>query len=131
MFAASPSFVETIKAAEPLFSVILGFFFFQEGTHLTTYLTLIPICGGVAIACMGNASYSLMGLLASAASNVGFASRSVFSKRFNKLFPGGLDEVSLFGYISKIGMYLFAVVMISMVILYVNYLLMRLRVINL
>ena len=52
---------------------------------------------------MGNANYSVMGLVASAASNVGFASRSVFSKRFNKLFPGALDEVSLFGYISNIG----------------------------
>jgi solute carrier family 35 protein E1 len=100
----SPSFVETIKAAEPLFSVLLGFFFFQEGTQLSTYLTLIPICGGVAIACVGNASYSLMGLIASAASNVGFASRSVFSKRLNKLHPGCLDEISLFGYISQIGL---------------------------
>lgn len=104
MCIVAPSFVETIKAAEPLFSVVLGFFFFQEGTALATYLTLIPVCGGVAIACVGNASYSLMGLIASAASNVGFAARSVFSKRLNKLHPGCLDEISLFGYISQIGL---------------------------
>ena len=82
---------------------MLGYFYFNEGTSLLTYLTLVPICGGVALSCMDNASFNLWGLVAAAISNIGFSSRSVVTKRMNKQFPREIDEVTLFGRISQLG----------------------------
>jgi solute carrier family 35 protein E1 len=102
----TPSFVETIKAAEPLSSVLLGYFYFNEGTSIMTYLTLVPICSGVALSCIDNISFSIWGLVSAAVSNLGFSSRSVLTKCLNKQYPSMIDEISLFATISQLGLVL-------------------------
>jgi solute carrier family 35 protein E1 len=102
----TPSFVETIKAGEPLSSVLLGYFYLNEGTSTLTYLTLIPICSGVALSCMDNTNFNVWGLVTAALSNLGFSSRSVLTKTLNKQFPSMMDEIALFARISQQGLFL-------------------------
>lgn len=59
----SASFAETVKSAEPLSSILLGHMFLNEGTYWTTYLTLIPICAGVAISSFHDESFNTLGIL--------------------------------------------------------------------
>jgi len=101
---APPSFAETVKAAEPISSVALGYFFFNEGTTPLTYATLLPICLGVGISCVDDATFHLWGFVTAALSNVCFSSRAVISKRLFSTFPGAIDEIQLFAYISRIGL---------------------------
>lgn len=97
------SFAETIKSAEPLSSVFLGYFFFNEGTSMMTYFTLLPICIGVGISCIDDVSFHLLGFLSAAASNFCFSSRAVLTKHMFKFNPQSMDETTLFSYISQIG----------------------------
>lgn len=101
---APPSFAETVKAAEPISSVALGYFFFNEGTTSLTYATLLPICLGVGISCVDDATFHLWGFINAALSNICFSSRAVISKRLFSTFPGAIDETQLFAYISRIGL---------------------------
>ena len=98
------SFAETVKSAEPLSSVFLGYFFYREGTSIHTYLSLIPICTGVAISCIDDLSFSLYGFLAAAASNFCFSGRAVLTKHLFRKFPNCIDEISMFAQISKVGL---------------------------
>jgi drug/metabolite transporter (DMT)-like permease len=92
----SASFAETVKAGEPISSVLIGLFFFHEGTTLPTYLTLIPICLGVGVSSMQDVSFDILGFLAAAASNICFSSRAVLTKyMFKTQHHGFMDEVSI------------------------------------
>lgn len=100
------SFAETIKSAEPLSSVFLGYFYFNEGNTLSTYLTLLPICMGVSISCMHDGSFGLLGFLCAATSNLCFSSRAVLTKHLFRVQKESItmDEVCLFTHISQIGL---------------------------
>jgi solute carrier family 35 protein E1 len=98
------SFAETVKSAEPLSSVFLGYFFYREGTSIQTYLSLIPICTGVAISCIDDLSFNFYGFLAAAASNFCFSGRAVLTKHLFRKFPNCIDEISMFAQISKVGL---------------------------
>jgi drug/metabolite transporter (DMT)-like permease len=100
----SASFAETVKSAEPVSSVALAYYYFNEGTTLPTYLTLIPICTGVAISCLHDDSFNLLGFTLAAASNICFSSRAVLAKKFFKQHVDGLDEINLFYHISTTGL---------------------------
>lgn len=102
----SASFAETIKSAEPLSSVILGYLYHNEGTSLLTYLTLIPICTGVAISCIDEISFVWSGFLSAAASNICFSGRAVLAKQLYRIYPGCVNEVDLFGQISRCGLFI-------------------------
>jgi solute carrier family 35, member E1 len=104
--AVTASFAETIKSAEPLSSVFLGYFYFNEGNTLSTYLTLLPICMGVSISCMHDGSFGLLGFLCAATSNLCFSSRAVLTKHLFRVQKESItmDEVCLFTHISQIGL---------------------------
>lgn len=76
------SFTHTIKALEPLFSVLFSFLFLKEAAHPIVLLTLLPIMGGVIGAAVSEASFNWMGFSSAMASNATFQSRNVLSKRF-------------------------------------------------
>jgi drug/metabolite transporter (DMT)-like permease len=99
------SFAETVKSAEPLSSVVLAYVVLREVESLPTYLCLLPICLGVAISCLHDDSFNLLGFACAAASNVCFSMRAVYAKRLLSHLPkGALDEVTLFGYVSVVGL---------------------------
>ena len=102
----SASFAETVKSAEPLSSVFLGYFYFNEGHTLSTYLTLLPICMGVGVSCMHDGSFGIIGFLCAAISNLCFSSRAVLTKHLFRTQKESivLDEVCLFTHISQIGL---------------------------
>lgn len=99
------SFAETVKSSEPITSVIFGYVFYSEFLSMKAYATLLPICIGVATSCFSNDDFSLSGFLLAALSNVFFSARAVLSKVLVKNHPEALNEISLFAYISGIGVF--------------------------
>ena len=105
----SASFAETVKSGEPISSVLIGLFYLQERASNRTYLTLLPICAGVAVSCIHDDAFGWWGFLSAAASNVCFSARAVLTKYLMRVQASSsssgsnLDEVSLFLHISNIG----------------------------
>jgi drug/metabolite transporter (DMT)-like permease len=112
------SFAETIKSSEPVSSVILGYYLLNEVASTWTYLTLLPICLGVALACLADYNFHLYGFLFALLSNFCFSYRAVIAKQLYHLAltlsassqtskattqDSSLDEIQLFHSISLIG----------------------------
>jgi len=74
------SFVHVVKAAEPVFAAILSAIFAGVVSAFPVYLSLLPVCAGVAIASAGELSFTWACFGAAMMSNLLFASRAVFSK---------------------------------------------------
>jgi len=98
------SSVETIKAGEPLTTVLLGLLLLKESYSSSTYLSLLPICGGVALACYNNDYFHAWSFALAMASNFCFSARSVYTKVLNASNVSGFDEVNLFYAISWRGL---------------------------
>ena len=98
------SFAETIKAAEPISSVLIGFIILNENNNWQTYASLIPICAGISISCKGEHKFQWMGFFFASLSNFCFSYRAVLSKHLFKLYSYQLDEITLFVYVSFIGL---------------------------
>ena len=87
------SFTHTIKAMEPLFSVVLSSMFLGDVPSAAVVLTLVPIVGGVAMASMTEMSFNWTGFLAAMGSNLTFQLRNVMSKKRMKAGgPGDAKE---------------------------------------
>lgn len=78
--AGTVSFAHIVKASEPFFSAAVSAIVFQRWMKPQVYATLLPVVGGVAYACLNDASFSVTALLAGLGSNVAFALRAVYSK---------------------------------------------------
>ncbi len=100
----SAGFAETIKSGEPISTILIGLFFFNEGTTVRTYLTLVPICLGVGLSCYHNEDFNVLGFVLAASSNVCFSSRAVLAKKLSIAHPDVTDEVNLFASISLYGL---------------------------
>ncbi|EKX43195.1 hypothetical protein GUITHDRAFT_158072 [Guillardia theta CCMP2712] len=74
------SFVHVVKAAEPVFAAVLSAIFAGSIMAFPVYLSLLPVCAGVAIASAGELSFTWACFGAAMMSNLLFASRAVFSK---------------------------------------------------
>lgn len=102
--------METVKAAEPLSTVVIGLLFMNEAYNAQTYIALMPICLGVAMACYNNDSFNAMGFLLAMGSNFCFSARAVYTKMLNSSHPNALSDIGLFNAISVAGlMFLFPV----------------------
>jgi len=97
--AVAVSFTHTIKAMEPLFSVLLSALFLGVPPTLLTVLSLLPIVGGVALASFTEASFSMWGFGTAMLSNLTFQSRNVLSKKL-MISKGGMDNIDLFSVIT-------------------------------
>ena len=102
--SVTAAFVETVKAAEPLSTVLIGRFYLKDSSSAVTYMTLLPICSGVALSCYSSTNFDALGLLSALGSNVCFSGRAVFAKVLNLGHPGMLDETNLFFAISLRGL---------------------------
>ncbi|RYH18448.1 hypothetical protein EON65_27190 [archaeon] len=81
LYAGSVSFTHVVKAAEPLFSAILSAVVMKSKLSVESYLSLMPIVVGVAIASMKEFSFSWVSLGAAMASNFFYQLRMVLSKQ--------------------------------------------------
>ena len=76
----SVGFAHVVKAAEPLFSALASRAVLGQRMDLRVYLSLIPVVGGVVLACAGSDEFSWPGLAYGMGSNAFFAMRGAVSK---------------------------------------------------
>jgi len=107
------SFVHTIKALSPLFTVI----FYRIGFHIhyspAVYVSLIPLTAGVMLACSSSVSVSnFSGFLCALGSTIIFVTQNVFSKKLLFNDPAAsskrLDKINLLFYSSSTAFFLMA-----------------------
>ena len=75
------SYAHTVKASMPIFTVVITRVALGTRHATLTYLSLLPIVGGVAVATLSEVSFDLMGLLTALAATCGFAVITIFSKQ--------------------------------------------------
>ncbi|CAK9046109.1 Glucose-6-phosphate/phosphate translocator 1 [Durusdinium trenchii] len=88
-FAGAVSFGHIVKASEPVVSSFLNFAFLGEVMPWQVYASLLPIIGGVGIASASELSFNWLCFGAAMGSNLGSASRAVYSK---KVMKGDIGE---------------------------------------
>lgn len=109
------SFAETIKSSEAISTTIISFFVIRghnDSWHV--YLSLLPICGGVALSCVSSGDYfNYTGFFLALLSNVCFSGRAVLTKRMHLSHGDSCpDELTLFNSISSRGILLLLPVML-------------------
>jgi len=87
--AGAVSFTHIIKASEPVVSAGLSALMLGAFYSPITYLTLIPIVGGVALASLKELSFTWVGFIAAMGSNLSSALRGILAK---KTMGGGVGE---------------------------------------
>lgn len=80
-FAGAVSFGHIVKASEPVVSSLLNFVFMGEVMPWQVYASLLPIIGGVGLASASELSFNWLCFGAAMGSNLGSASRAVYSKK--------------------------------------------------
>ncbi|XP_065875549.1 triose phosphate/phosphate translocator, non-green plastid, chloroplastic-like [Euphorbia lathyris] len=108
------SFTHTIKAMEPLFSVVLSAMFLGELPTIWVVSSLVPIIGGVALASATEASFNWAGFSSAMASNLTNQSRNVLSKKVMIKKEDSMDNITLFSIITIMSFFLLAPVTLFM-----------------
>jgi solute carrier family 35 protein E1 len=80
LFAGSVSFTHVVKSAEPIFTALLSYLVTRKQLPFTSYLTLLPIVFGVALASLKEFNFTWVGFLSAMASNFFYQLRMVLSK---------------------------------------------------
>merc|ERR1719252_127820 len=79
--AGAVSFTHIIKASEPVVSAALSAVLLGAFSSWQTYLTLVPIVGGVALASLKELSFTWVGFIAAMGSNLSSALRAILAKK--------------------------------------------------
>ena len=79
--AGAVSFTHIVKASEPVVSAALSAVLLGAIYHPVTYLTLLPIVGGVALASLKELSFTWVGFIAAMVSNLSSALRGILAKK--------------------------------------------------
>lgn len=74
------SFTETVKSSAPLFTVFISQVLIGEYTGFYTFLSLIPIMGGLALCSAYELSFNIQGFIAALATNLTECMQNVYSK---------------------------------------------------
>lgn len=85
----SIGFAHVIKAMEPLFSALASFFILGQIMDIRVYASLIPVVGGVVLACAGSHEFVWISFWSGMGSNAFFAVRGVLSKLAMESGGGG------------------------------------------
>merc|ERR1711966_386839 len=103
--AVNASFVDTVKAGEPIFTVLLSFLLLRQSTSMSVLLSLLPVVIGVSVSSMSEASFNILGFALAMSSNCCFSARSVLSKLALKhpTLKGKMDNANLFVHVNVIG----------------------------
>lgn len=91
------SFVETVKASAPLFTVVFAWLMLGERTSGPVVCSLFPVMIGLVMSSATELSFDTIGFLAAISNNLLDCVQNVFSKR---LLNGGLTPVQLQFYTS-------------------------------
>lgn len=104
--AVNASFVDTVKAGEPITTVLLASLFMpNERASLAVIMALLPIVGGVGISSMAEASASLVGLAFAFGANLCFSARSIAAKLVSKhVSARAMDGGNLFVHVNRLGL---------------------------
>lgn len=83
---SAASFTHTIKAAEPILAVVLTFIITgsKPTPKASLYITITTL--GIALTCLTEFDFQMVGFLTAMFSNVVFSSRSIFSKKVINLY---------------------------------------------
>ena len=87
--------------------VLLAFVLLGETETALTYACLLPIVGGVALASMGDMTFSALAFGVVQVSNLGFSGRAVFVKQLksaHKASASAKDDVELFLHVHVLGL---------------------------
>ncbi|KAI3650992.1 hypothetical protein MP228_004473 [Amoeboaphelidium protococcarum] len=90
------SFVHTIKALSPLFTVLIFRFVWKTRYQTSIYVSLVPLTLGVMLACSSEISFNMVGLLCALASTLIFVCQNIFSKKLFK--ERTLDKLNMLLY---------------------------------
>ena len=104
---AAPSFVETLKASEPLSTVAMASLMLGEHERWPTLVALLPIVIGVAMASSNGLVFSAAGMALALASNLAFSGRAVLTKLLKRDHPGAQvtkSDACLFFHVSRCGL---------------------------
>ncbi|EGC35066.1 hypothetical protein DICPUDRAFT_92094 [Dictyostelium purpureum] len=93
------SFMQTVKSSVPLFTVILQTLFFSKRFSRDTYLSMIPIVGGVCLASVSEVNFNQAGFIAALASSVLSA---IFAIVSGLILTQQMNAVNLLYYMSPI-----------------------------
>jgi len=98
------SFVDTIKAGEPIATVVLTLLLLP-GEKITTliFLSLLPIVAGVSISSLSDTSFNLLGFCMAMGSNLCFSARSICAKLLRSSLGKQMDNANLFAYVNLYG----------------------------
>ncbi|KAG9288212.1 hypothetical protein G9A89_020518 [Geosiphon pyriformis] len=75
------SFVHTIKALSPLFTVLLYRFAFRVNYSSAVYISLMPLTIGVMLACSSHSTSNFIGFIFAMGSTLIFVVQNIFSKK--------------------------------------------------
>jgi len=92
------SFTHVVKALEPFFSAIVSGLFFGKWMPWQVYASLIPVVGGVGVACLKELNFSWISFWGAMGSNLAFALRAVGSKIV--MGAGEWTSANLFGMVT-------------------------------
>lgn len=84
MSAGAVSFGQVIKAAEPVFAAVIGYFVYGKSVSKAKIFMLIPIIGGICIASVSELDFSIGALVAASTANVASAFRGQENKRVDE-----------------------------------------------
>jgi solute carrier family 35 protein E1 len=93
------SFVHTIKALSPLFTVLAYRFYYDTVYPERVYFALVPLTVGVMLACGFDLAFNFVGLICALASTLVFVAQNIFSKGLFK--EGKLDKLNMLLYSSS------------------------------
>merc|ERR1719160_2389770 len=102
--AVNASLVDTVKAGEPIATVILTLLFLPgETVTLPIFLSLLPIVAGVGVSSMSDASFQMLGLAMAMGSNLCFSARSICAKMLRSSLGKKMDNANLFVHVNAYG----------------------------
>ena len=95
--AGAVSFTHIVKAAEPAVSAALSAVVLKSFLPVPVYLSLIPVMGGVALASLGELSFTWLAFLSAMVSNVSSAARGIVGKlQMGKSLGKNMDAMNLY-----------------------------------
>jgi len=95
------SFMQTVKSLVPAFTVLLQTLYLKQYSTKMTYLSLVPVVGGVALASFTEVNFNLIGFMAALVSSLTTSIQSVVS---SMLLTGQLklDSINLLYYMAPV-----------------------------
>jgi len=105
--AGAVSFTHIVKSAEPLFTAFLGAIVLGSYFAFPVYLSLLPVCVGVALAAMTELSFTWTALIGAMTSNLACAMRGILSKPLmNQSIGENLTPENLFSVLTILALFM-------------------------